>query len=406
MRIKIIKIFLSLSVFLMMTEFASAAVIFETDFDDTPDWISSGPGAVDDSAAAIACSPSSCPAGSIPEGWNYSYITGRWWGPNVGKPSSQITNFQHYGLTGKAYTTYAEAPLSTSGGWGSDSIIMKMLPGDNHELQIRFKMKFDPNWQWEVGSSPMKKFMRFGYYHGIGDPWDANGTGLDKGKTKPQVLLDLAKYNGGQTDIASLISVRSNPYFSAYADPLYSQYFTPDCYDGPASSVCYFPPSGNYGGASQMPRTDFADTSWNPGVKLFNDSPGMVGDGGWHTWDIYFKNNTYPGATDGKIKVWLDGVLVQSLNQVIFNDVNATTMRGINLFSLGGNSFNVYATDNSTYPEQWVAYDDVVVYEPISLGDAFWSSSPQDGRLPYDYVVGSYASDTVAPVAPSGLSVQ
>lgn len=115
---KKIKTFIFLIVFLIATEISRAAVIFETDFDDTADWIASGPGTIDDSAAAVSCSSSYCPVGSIPEGWDYSYLTGRWWGPNKGKPSGQITNFQHYGVAGKAYTTFSEAPLSTSGGVG------------------------------------------------------------------------------------------------------------------------------------------------------------------------------------------------------------------------------------------------------------------------------------------------
>lgn len=281
-----------------------------------------------------------------------------------------------------------------------------MIPGDNQEIYLRFKMKFDPNWQWSASSSSAKKFLRFGYYHGIGDPWDSNGSGLDQGKTKPQILMDLAKYSSGQTDIYSLLAVRSNPYYIAYSDPLYSQYFKPDCYDGIGSSGgCYFPPYGGYGGAAELPRTDFADTAWNV-EKLFNDSLGMVGDGNWHAWEIYFKNNTSPGATDGKLKLWIDGVLIQSFDEVIFNDINATTIHGVNLISFGGNSSNIYTSDNSTYPEQWVAYDDVVVYEPIAASDPFWSSSPQDGRLPYSYIVGSYVPDALAPSAPANLVVQ
>jgi hypothetical protein len=55
--------------------------------------------------------------------------------------------------------------------------------------------------------------------------------------------------------------------------------------------------------------------------------------------------------------------------------------------------------------EQTFAIDDIVVYTPLVSNDSLWASSPQDGRLPLDYAVGSNVSDVVPPAAPSGLMV-
>lgn len=381
---------------------AAAAVVFEESFDSIPDWQARPAGIVDAAPGTVSCSSVSCPPGSVPKGWDWSYITGRWWGPNLGYPSSLVNSSVHYGPAGKSYITYSESPLSTSGGWGSDSIIMKNLPGEYNELFVRVKVRFDKDWKWGTTASPAKKFLRFGHYVGHGDPWDANENNdnpLLKGHMKPQVLEDLAKWAGGASDIAFELAIRCNGYFACPEVPGTKQYFNPTCYNGinASNSTCYFPPSGSYGGAG----TDFTDAAWNPGGRLFADSPGMIGDGGWHIWEVYYKSNSAPGANDGKLRGWIDGVLVSSFETVPFNDSNSASLQGINIVSLGGNAYNQYSYTG--YEEHWVAYDDLVVYTPLTSADALWNTSPKDGRLPHSYSPSMISSDAPAPKSPKNL---
>jgi hypothetical protein len=98
--------------------------------------------------------------------------------------------------------------------------------------------------------------------------------------------------------------------------------------------------------------------------------------------------NSAPGVQDGTLEQWVDGEKLISMNQVPWIGTGGDMNKKWNILSIGGNDH--HHTDLSGSPadrEYWYAIDDVIVYNPVTSGSSLWATSPQDGRLPANYVI-------------------
>jgi hypothetical protein len=129
-----------------------------------------------------------------------------------------------------------------------------------------------------------------------------------------------------------------------------------------------YPPSGldSFYLAAQMEQSGTPLFSYwelingQPGPEFWGDSSPM-GDTHWHKIEIYVKHNT-PGATDGTVKVWLDGSLKQ---------------QGANIVSVapGDHWYPLYLMSNWSSNPGWehdaanhTYWDDVEVYTDLGTG--------------------------------------
>jgi hypothetical protein len=288
--------------------------------------------------------------------------------PSKGQDTTRINSDNHRGPNGKAYTVWTEA----NGGldtWSSDSLLCVKFQ-EVPEVYLHFWIKFQPGWKWSNTASSMIKMFRIGKQNLAGSTgWPWVYAGGSPTNSMPLILFDFAKWAGGAADIAISSGPRSNPDYNQNED-----------------ANDYFPPSGTYGGGG----TDFSDAAWNPSGRTVFESPGMVGDGGWHLWDARVKTNSAVGAADGVFTSWIDGVQIANRTNEVWNTSGASRAAGFDFVCIGGNIFNPWAQASSG-AEQWYAIDDVVV-----------STTP----IPNNYVIGGGGRDTTPPRAPAGLRIR
>lgn len=302
----------------------SAQVIFENNFDSQADW---WPTAKQDS-----CTPSSCTSG-VPTNWSYWRNDELWTpygsSPTVGSnPTIQISSFNHFGSSGKAFTVYNESHNGSSGdGWGADGILAKRLDQDYKEVYVQIKIKFQSGFKlWKVGQDQsLIKLFRIYHFDGVGSPFEF----FSGGKSAPIYILDVQKSQYG-TKNSHAIRI----------DPQETQYLS-----------------------YAWPYQPFI------GSPSFESS---IGDGNWHTLSWQAKINSTLDATDGILRFWMDGVLQAERTNIPFLKSGSNISIGWNVVAIGGNALNLFS-DPVNKAEQWYAIDDVVV-----------STTP----IPADYVIG------------------
>ena len=280
------------------------AVIFEENFDTSPNWNMDG--------TKGECTSGNC--SGAPAHWNYyRQVNG------FGQITARIFNqADHTTGTGKAYVIYSESDPNVN--WPSESELSKVFPQDYQELYYRVWMKTQAGWQ--SAASSQFKMLRIAHYDRTGNVYE----NFSAGNMAPIFFLQLGTsvYHG--TDY--LPSFRCDPQANNY-------YCPQNPYDND-----YF--------------TKFNDTILPPTAK------GMYADGQWHRYDFHVKMNTQTGTTwnkDGSAEFWYDGVLKMSHHDVQWKYPGSDPAVGWNYVSIGGNANNSF----SAHGEQWYAIDDIVV---------------------------------------------
>ena len=293
-----------------------AGVIFEDNFDDHSFW------SPNQTLTSFAFWNNEA---HIPRGFHSYRVQGSLY-DNIGNNTIIIDNSNFRGSSGKAITFWNESASDRST-WASDGLLGLNLTEDYEELYVRFFIKFDPNWQWNTGESPQQKFFRASHWNGS-NPFVMFADGAHQ----PMVIHGLAKWNGGNSDIASTTAYRyTNVYYPEDATPSHNRH-----------KNMYFS-GGSYAGNG----TDFK-------------SIGMMGDGEWHEWKFYIKINTAEGIPDGVYRFWQNGVLVTEESDLAWQDQGANERLLWNYIMLGGNNFNRYALALEE-AEQWYSIDDLVI---------------------------------------------
>ncbi|HAM36644.1 MAG TPA: hypothetical protein DCP85_12025 [Elusimicrobia bacterium] len=350
---------------------AFSGIVWEENFDNFPDW--EQPYRPRSDGVPIACTaenPSShyCVDYGLPPGGSFDKFYGWYMSPAEYAPTGHgihVNSTNKRGSTGKGLTTYSFYHVQNTVAAGGQLAIALPNTTGYEEIYVRFWIQYQPGYVWPsgAGSSPFQKICHIGHYMYNGKPF----TFFSSGGFFPLSIPQVGKYNNGVADLHLDFSVRTDPSYLASSR---SDYF-----DIPNDAY----PVGNYAGTG----TDFG-------------TPGMPGDGNWHCLEFYLKNNSAPGVADGKAKLWLDGNLQQNHSDVMWREAASTLGQGIwNFVHISGNSL---LEGTPLGYEEWRAFDDIVIYTPLTSSDPLWSVSPQDGRLPM-------LADTALPSAPSSLAL-
>ena len=305
---------LMLTLLLLVSQVSYAKIIFQDNFDSTPDW--------QPQEAQVNCITASC-SYAPPTNWDY-YRDDEKWHPNdypTKNPTIRISGENYRGTSGKAFTVWNESNNGNSGdGWGADGLLAKDLGGGYTELYFQYYVKFQSDFQFYYASNnAMIKQFRV-------QSWDGLGAGspftyFTGGYSAPMYIFDTVQNEYG--------GIRHSHAFRC--DPQSSNYFCP---------------GHSYGGNS-----NYLDK------ETFKQK---FGDNQWHLMEFHIKMNSSPGAEDGILEYSLDGVKEHSETNVAWMSSSSPGNLGWNIIAIGGNAFNGYA-DESKQAEQWYAIDDIVI---------------------------------------------
>ena len=391
MKIKIFKIFFLLAIFFVLPNFASASVIFETNFDSNPDWNVDGSKNGDGCSPIGAGSPYQCNVSMYPDGWDaFRSMSGD---ASFHPPVSIQRPPDNLDKTGAGKTAVIWQESAIHVNFPGDGMLLKKLSTKYPKLYLQFWFKSAPNWQFGPGEGYWKLFRV--WQREVEDTnWEDYFNPLTY--PVPNFILNPKHSDYGWRHYENL---RGYPAYDTalYDRNDYTNYDSGGAVSFKSSSfynVCVDPGSFN-GRTTCMYGTEAVEQAWdlnNPTLDW--KTTGQILDGGWHKITIQLEMNTKSGNTwnnDGIYRLWVDNV--QHVNAVALRwidndgDSGGGTI-GWNGFAIGGNSNNSYSGE--TLAEQWYAIDDVVV---------------STSQIPDNYVIGSDLNDVIAPSAPSGLNV-
>lgn len=369
-------------------------ILFEDNFDTTEDWRSKqyanrSTDIAWNDTKWFSCG-SFCPPnpGMAPLGWaGYRASKSHWLtpllypnpyvAPNGTAPSSQrdtlvIDSENAYGGTGKSlkYNVETAAADDLGSGWSAGSMYVWLGDEGYQDLYIRFKMQYPSDWIWSNGS-----------YHAY------------------QKMLRLISFNGDiLTDDPSSIQTGACNQRISWIPDFYFNKSYPEWETYLANSTLF---SDQYNQATlncaNLQLNNFIPFKW-------------PSDGQWHNYEFHAKLNSAPGVADGLWEISIDGIKTPGANYVSQNNIAWIASGGSmtpawNWLMLFDNlNMQIYTLGSN--PEQQIRLDDIVIYKKLTFEEnaTLWSSSPQDGRLPLDYVIGGV--DLTAPAVPNGLNVE
>jgi len=325
----------------------SADVLFEENFDSSPNWTTE-----DDSTV-----------GPLPSsgGWDFGY-TGESWHPNGGKsaavpgaePSMKISGDnpdQVFGGVGKAFI----ASYESSNQYSSDGFLSKDIPPSD-EVYVKFDLKFQPGFAASDADGSIK-LLRILSYDGSG----SRSKFFGGGSYAPIYFFDWASNNFG---------VRHKHAFRCDAQSSNYYCVAPDLEDmgDPPAGINNGDMSTNFtshvGGLDpQIP--DLVNGGFLP---YSSSNPfwhaNVYGDV-WHKVEFYLKQNSSQGALDGVFKFWLDGRLLVDMKKVPWIGNQGNMNAKWNNVSFGGNGKYSWASEGGFSPakERWVAFDNILVLD-------------------------------------------
>lgn len=310
---------------------AQSEIIFFSNFDSDPDWTIQQP-----VGGANQCY-SGC--SNMPAGWN-AYLSGMSYCTNgPGSNNFYISSIPGYpiaqsgtcrGGAGKCITFWDES--CTDAFENSDGDLGKKLDRVYNEIYIRFYIKYQPGYQWQLPDiAAAHKLFHVQSYCGNGEPWSYFGNSCNM----PVSVGGIHIYSG---NIYYYIAYRCETNYYCQGTPSYT-----------------------------------FDVGTDSDQVNLGQWESVLGDGNWHSMEIYFKMNTNNGATfnkDGVHKFWLDGSLKYDSTKrnggqgIPFSDNGSSQnpRKGWNFFTIGGNNNNRWNKNcTGTQCEQWYAIDDVIV---------------------------------------------
>lgn len=324
MKTKIFVLCLLFSLFLCIN--VQAQIIFQDNFNSSPDWTVAQP-----VGSTVHCANNSC---GVPGGWT-GYYNGvcKCWGVS-GAPGNNLLYINQYagypnetntcrGGSGKCLTVWME---SCTGADDADGQITKLLDQEYEEIYIRFYIKFKPGYELRTydpsGAGSITKLYHIQHYVD-GSPHAYFGTNLGNQPVS----------SGGITEYGSPNGAGGSGMVQFYAE-----------------ARC----QTNYYCHSVIP--------FNIGTYA------QVYDGNWHSWEMRFKRNSSIGVRDGIIEFWFDGVKKNPVSgyyntDIAWNDTGSSRLRGWKYVMLAGNTNNRFDLSCSDMAdcEQWYAIDDVVI---------------------------------------------
>ena len=343
MKKQIIKTFFFLAVFLMLPNFSQAAIVFEDNFDASPDWQSA-----ESYPSANAIWPNTWkdkaggPSQPPPQNWtSYRAAIPRWLHDSTFILGSEGARD---GI-GKGMTYNLDPPGCYGGGcWVGGGLDLSLGDAGYQEIYVRFYLKYDPNtfhWGTIIPNYALQKLIRISRF---------------------KVPLTLSSSpqnfsNGDQTPT-----------------------FYPDFHNDPnlASNKVHFEPGHVFDPV---------------GGGLISEYGGQIPwptDGEWHSYEFRVKMNSAPGVADGEWEFWLDDLSDSSHHML------STSLAWVGSESLTTPGWNwLTVLDNMTNLSDSQYYDTVM---KLFMDDFVVSTSYIGTEAP--------VVDVTAPAAPTGLSVE
>ena len=311
----------------VVTGNVKAEIIFEDNFDNSPDWQSqqtvnkSQPGGYDISwgmTRADICT-THCP----PQGWTSYRTASSLWTDNRGKDTFILSSEGARGASGKGITYNVEVS-GDYGTWTGGSLDIWLGETGYKELYIRFYLKYGQNWKWtneQNSEHCQQKLIRISTFND--NVWISSSS--------PQQYQSVGL---------------NRPVF--YPDWYYNKSFPPD-----AILTVLSMSAPDY---SEESKDEYPDVTWPT-------------DGEWHCYEFHVKMNSVAGVADGIWEVYIDGILKKRRTNVMWKKVGSNTDHDWNWLMFLDNITNGSAPKDS-HTEMQIYMDDVVVStEYIGLAD-------------------------------------
>lgn len=351
---KFLQFFLFLATFFLLPRLASATVLFEDNFDTSPDWYSQqtvhkSVGGTDrawPNTYANACT-ATCP----PQGWTAYRTSASHFTDTPGNDTYILNAAGARGGSGKGITLNVES-TSAYGDWAGGSLDVWLGSSGHQELFVRYWLKYSDNWLWTNSENTQ---------HGL------------------QKLIRISRFSGNIDDYNN-----HNPqmFFTPTEN---GPSWMPDWYYNKSFSLASFFSSEFFntqsnGSIGYGPTQTFASLVW-------------PSDSQWHQYDFRVKMNSAPGIADGEWEFWLDG---QSTPDKHINKTNVLWVDETGSVNPGWN-YLMFIDNITVAPSPIADKKEMQIY----MDDVVISTT----AIPENYKIGSVIPDTTPPAIPSGLRV-
>ena len=316
------------TILLLSSSIATAQIIFQDNFDNSPDWQSqqtvskTQPEGTDISWGMTRSDK--CTTYCPPQGWTSYRTACSTWTDDRRKDTYILSEEGARGGSGKGITYNVEVAQN----WVGGSLDLWLGEAGYEELYVRYYLKHDINWKW---------------------------SNLENTKVGFQKLIRICTFN-------------DNIWTSSYSPQGFrSQFinfpvFIPDWYRNGAGST--------YLTAAVRKAPDY---SAYDDVHTNVHSPDV---GGWHCYEFHVKMNSANGAADGVYQFFLDGELKAESTAVEWKQAGSDTTHNWNWLMFIDNVANASAAPED-HVEMSLYMDDVVVSTEY-IGPA--SDDPNTGR--------------------------
>ena len=330
----------------------SGAILFQDNFDESPDWqsqqtVAKSVGGQD--RAWPATYRGNCTTTCPPQGWTAYRTSASHFTDTPGLDTYVLSSAGARGGSGKGVTLNVESTTGY-GDWAGESLDLRLGATGYQELFVRFWLKYDPIWLW-----------------------------TDPGNTQhaQQKLIRISRFNADPTDY-----MNHNPqmFFTPTEN---GPSWMPDWYYNKSYSLTSFfsseffntQPNGSIG---YGPTQTFSSFVW-------------PSDGQWHLYEFRVKMNQAPADGKGEWEFWIDGSTASNKHAVKTNvnwvDSSGAVATGWNYLMFLDN-ITVAPAPVADKKEMPIFMDDAVVYTPMDASNpACGGDCTTDGRLPLNYVV-------------------
>lgn len=297
---------------------AAAKILFQDNFDNSPDWQSNQ--TVNKSVAGgydiswDITRSDKCTANCPPQGWTSYRAASSFWTDDRRKDTYILSSEGARGTQGKGITFNAEVS-GNYGTWAGGSLDLWLGEKGYSELYVRYYLKYDKSWKWTNENSTQhsqQKLIRISTFND--NIWTS--------ESSPQQYQSIGL---------------NRPVF--YPDWYYNKSYPPDTKLFVSTLT-----APNYITESSVV---YHDAKW-------------PNDGEWHCYEFHVKMNSAPGVADGVWGVYIDGVLVAERTDVPWKEAGANTTHNWNWLMFLDNITNGSATLDS-HTEMTLYMDDVVV---------------------------------------------
>lgn len=346
--------FLTGLILLVASSAVNAGVIFQDNFDNTPDWTS------DQLLKSKWNAPQGWTAGRSDELW--SPATGY---PNK-HPNAEILSSnadKAYGGKGKSFVAWRE---SYNPGWNkfnSDSVILKHFSQGYDAIYVEFYVTFSNNMiksYYANGLGQSKLFRVFSFNDSMSDV--SNLFSYFTEDNKPEFLWDIAGDTTYGVRNFLAFRMRGDDDIRSYIDP---QLPSGAQMMGSGDMSLWYGPSASQGMGIGGTTPHFIDYKNGGNITSHPNNMDQVfgGPSDWVKMAFYVKMNSAPGVADGKMMEWMNGQRILNLDNIPWVRTGQN-MVSWNTVGISGNDFfRLYP--NSDEHEEWYAIDNVVVRDDL-----------------------------------------